>query len=86
MSDAAELRRRINRIGVTQNDFGHILQYLGDDRDLRSILRSLQRMLSGGARVSGEMKVLLTLWEMQGTFKSHQILKSALGWNIGQYS
>jgi hypothetical protein len=39
------------------------MKELGDDREFKNILRSIQRMVAGDARVSGEMRALLGLME-----------------------
>lgn len=43
-----------------QSSFAWLMKKNGDDRQLETILRRIQRMASGEARVSGEMRVLLT--------------------------
>ena len=48
-----------------QSSFARVMKKNGDDRKPETILRSIQRMASGEARVSGEMRVLLTFM-MQG--------------------
>jgi hypothetical protein len=60
---AREFRARIARLGMTQTSFASLMKRLGDDRNEKNILRSIQRMVAGDNRVSGEMKVLLGLLE-----------------------
>jgi hypothetical protein len=43
-----------------QSSFARLMKKNGDDRKPETILRNTQRMASGEARVSGEMRVLLT--------------------------
>jgi hypothetical protein len=59
----SELRARIARLGMTQSGLARRMKELGDDRDKKNILRSIQRMVAGDARVSGEMRALLGLME-----------------------
>jgi hypothetical protein len=59
----SELRARIAQLGLTQSGMARLMKQLGDDRDEKNILRSIQRMIAGDARVSGEMRALLGLLE-----------------------
>lgn len=59
----SEIRARIAALGMTQSSLARAMKELGDDRDVKNILRSIQRMVSGDARVSGEMRALLGLME-----------------------
>jgi hypothetical protein len=59
----SELRARIAQLGLTQSGLARRMKQLGDDRDEKNILRSIQRMVAGDARVSGEMRALLGLLE-----------------------
>ena len=59
----SELRARIAGLGLTQTGLARRMKELGDDRDEKNILRSIQRMVAGSARVSGEMRALLGLME-----------------------
>ncbi len=61
--DYSELRGRIAKLGLTQSGLARRMKELGDDRDTKNILRSIQRMVGGDARVSGEMRALLGLLE-----------------------
>ena len=58
-----ELRARIAALGLNQSSMARCMKELGDDRDEKNILRSIQRMVAGDARVSGEMRALLGLME-----------------------
>ncbi len=58
-----EFRARIASLGLTQSGLARRMKELGDDRDEKNILRSIQRMVAGDARVSGEMRALLGLIE-----------------------
>ncbi|WP_428485923.1 hypothetical protein [Rhodopila sp.] len=59
----SEFRARIAGLGLTQSSLARRMKELGDDRDEKNILRSIQRMVAGDARVSGEMRALLGLLE-----------------------
>ena len=59
----SELRERIARLGMTQTGLARRMKELGDDRDEKNILRSIQRMIAGDARVSGEMRAMLGMME-----------------------
>jgi hypothetical protein len=59
----SELRARIAALGMNQSSLARTMKELGDDRDEKNILRSIQRMVAGDARVSGEMRALLGLLE-----------------------
>ena len=56
---AAWFRGKLEELGIGQSAFARLLIRLGDDRKLETILRGLQRMGSGEARVSGEMRAML---------------------------
>lgn len=58
---AAWFRAQLAELGLTQSSFARWLQEHGDDRRLGTILRHVQRMANGEARVSGEMRVILTM-------------------------
>jgi hypothetical protein len=53
-------------LGMTQSSLARTMKELGDNRDEKNILRSIQRMVAGDARVSGEMRALLGLMERTG--------------------
>jgi hypothetical protein len=59
----SEMRARVARLGLSLSAFARLLIELGDDRSEDNIRRANQRMMSGQARVSGEMRALLTLLE-----------------------
>ena len=56
---AAWFRARLAEVGQTQSGLSRLMKNCGDDRERKAILRSIQRMAPGRARVSGEMRVLL---------------------------
>ncbi len=62
-SEANLFRQRLSNLGMSQSAFAVRLKQLGDSRSQETILRGVQRMATGEARVSGEMKVLLRLLE-----------------------
>lgn len=56
---AAWFRAVLEEIGETQSSLARLMKRCGDDRQKATILRNIQRMANGEARVSGEMRVLL---------------------------
>jgi hypothetical protein len=56
-----DLRGAIAELGYTQSGFARRLQELGDDRPVKNILRTVQRMIAGDARVSGEIRAFIGL-------------------------
>ena len=61
--NAAFFRSALDELGENQSSFARLMQRYGDDRQPATILRSVQRMAAGEARVSGEMRVLLTFMQ-----------------------
>jgi len=61
--DARTLRASIDNMQLNQSSFAGLLSELGDTRELKTILRSIQRMANSDAKVSGEMQVILKLLE-----------------------
>lgn len=61
LTEAQILRAEISGLDVDQSGLARMFRRLGDHRDQATILRSLQRMLSGDVPVSGPMKVIMTL-------------------------
>ena len=59
---AAEFRAFLAEIGETQSGFARTLKRMGDDRGLATILRHVQRMATGEARISGEMRVIMSVF------------------------
>lgn len=58
---AAWFRAELEALGMTQTGFAKWLKKRGDDRQPGTILRHVQRMANGEARVSGEMRVILAM-------------------------
>lgn len=56
-----EFKRDILELGDTPFELVERMAKLGDRRSYETILRSVQRMLSGETRVSGEMKALVRM-------------------------
>ena len=56
---AAWFRARLDDLGIGQSELARSMIQLGDDRQFDTILRSLRRMVSGEARVSGEMRAMI---------------------------
>lgn len=61
LAEAATLRAAIEGMDLNQSSFAVLMKGLGDGRELKTILRSIQRMAAADARVSGEMQVILSL-------------------------
>ena len=59
--NSERLRAQLEDLGFSQTGFAGLMTALGDNREIKTILRSIQRMASGDARLSGEMQVILTL-------------------------
>jgi len=57
----AEFQTQLRELGDSPVELADRMQKLGDDRPYNTILRGIQRMLSGETRVSGEMKALVTM-------------------------
>lgn len=57
----AGFRAAMASLGLSQRALAGRMRALGDKRDFETILRSVQRMATGDARVSGEMQVIMTL-------------------------
>jgi hypothetical protein len=58
---AAWFRAALEELEQTQASFARLLKRKGDDRQPGTILRNIQRMAKGEARVSGEMRVIITM-------------------------
>lgn len=58
---AAWFRAELEALGMTQSGLAKWLAKRGDDRKPGTILRHVQRMANGEARVSGEMRVILSM-------------------------
>lgn len=52
-------RHALEQLGENQSSLARLMKRHGDDRQPATILRNIQRMATGEARVSGEMRVLL---------------------------
>jgi hypothetical protein len=59
--EAGDLRASIESMEMNQSGFADLLNELGDHREFKTVLRSIQRMVSADAKVSGEMHVIITL-------------------------
>ncbi|MCM2568748.1 hypothetical protein [Janthinobacterium kumbetense] len=58
---AVLFRSLLEQIGETETSLAKLMVDMGDDRQDSTILRGLQRISNGQARISGEMKVLMNL-------------------------
>ena len=58
---AAWFRDMLEQLDETQSSLARLMKRKGDDRQPMTILRTIQRMATGEARVSGEMRVILTM-------------------------
>ncbi len=56
---AAWFRDKLAALNMSQSALARLMIERGDDRQMTTVLRSLSRMASGDARVSGEMRALL---------------------------
>ncbi len=59
VESALWFRAKLKELGMSQSALARLMLDRGDDRQMTTILRSLSRMASGDARVSGEMRALL---------------------------
>ena len=59
---AAEFRAFLAEIGATQSGFARTLKRLGDDRAKATIVRHVERMATGKARISGAMRVIMSIF------------------------
>jgi len=57
----AAFRAALESLELSQRALAGRMRELGDKRDFDAILRSVQRMATADARVSGEMQVIMTL-------------------------
>jgi hypothetical protein len=58
---AAWFREALEQLGETQASMARLMKRKGDDRNPETIARHMRRMACGEARVSGEMRVILTM-------------------------
>ncbi len=58
---AAWFRAALEALGETQSSMARLMKHKGDDRQPATIARHMRRMATGEARVSGEMRVILTM-------------------------
>ena len=70
VESAAWFRAKLAALGISQSALARLMLEHGDDRQKATILRSLSRMASGEARVSGEMRALLGTLELTGQYKA----------------
>ena len=61
-TSANEFRAFLAEIGESQSGFARTLKRMGDDRQKGTILRHVQRMATGEARISGEMRVIMSIF------------------------
>jgi len=61
-TSADEFRAFLAEIGESQSGFARTLKRIGDDREKGTILRHVQRMATGEARISGEMRVIMAIF------------------------
>ncbi len=59
--DAELLRESLDELSLNQTNLAQLMTELGDAREMKTILRSIQRMAGRDAKLSGEMQVILTL-------------------------
>jgi hypothetical protein len=61
LESAAEFRAFLAEVGESHTGFARTMKRLGDDREKATIERHIQRMLAGQARVTGEMRVIMSI-------------------------
>lgn len=61
LESAAWFRAMLAELGETKGSMARFMLRNGDDRQKATILRNIERMANGEARVSGEMRVVLTM-------------------------
>lgn len=57
----AAFRSELEELGLSQRGLATKMRALGDSRGFETVLRGVQRIATGDARVSGEMQVIMTL-------------------------
>ena len=62
----ADFLAALAHMGFSQSSFARFLKDMGDDRTELTILRSIQRMVSGDHRISGEMRALIGVLQQAG--------------------
>lgn len=75
----ASFREAMEELGLSPRALAQRMKRLGDGRKVDAILRSIQRMASGDARVSGEMQVILELLRRER--RAAKRLASTTVWN-----
>jgi hypothetical protein len=60
-------RAMLEELGETQASMARLMKRKGDDRNPETIARHMRRMACGEARVSGEMRVILTMMKRAKT-------------------
>ena len=61
-ADGEAFRAFLAEIGETQGSFVRTLQRLGDHRPKATIERAVQRTVAGHHKISGEMRVIMTVF------------------------
>lgn len=61
-ADSAEFRAFLAEMGESHGGFARTLIRLGDHRPKATIVRSIERMVSGDHKISGEMRVIMTVF------------------------
>jgi hypothetical protein len=64
INSPADFKRALADLGIGTGALSKIMKNLGDDRPRPNIQRNLQRMATGEARVSGEMRAMLNMLDM----------------------
>lgn len=59
IDDSRAFRETLAGLGLSQTGLARLMIEMGDNRSEKNIVRSIQRMVAGDARVSGEMRALL---------------------------
>jgi type VI protein secretion system component VasK len=72
-ASAAEFRAFLKEIGQTQCGFARTLKRTGDTRKKDAIQRHLSRIMLGNARISGEMRVIMTIFRRSHRKRTAQL-------------
>lgn len=61
-ADAKNFREFLTEMGESHSGFAHTLIRLGDHRPKATIVRSIERLVAGEHKLSGEMRVIMTVF------------------------
>lgn len=78
-----EFIKGLSELQLKPSDLAHKMEKFGDDRSIKTILRSIERMISGETKVSAEMSVILSMLLRQHRRLRHR--QSELMWSINDH-